>query len=168
MNKKTLVGIVIGSDSDLDTIKETAKILDKFNVGYRIDIISAHRSPKKLYNYALNVKEKGLEVIIAGAGMSAHLPGVLASLVTIPVIGVPMETNLGGLDSLLSMVQMPSGVAVATVSIGKAGAKNAGILACEILALKYKDIEKKIDEYKKELEEEIEKKNKKLKDEYNF
>ena len=168
MNKKTLVGIVIGSDSDLDTIKETAKILDKFNVGYRIDIISAHRSPKKLYNYALNVKEKGFEVIIAGAGMSAHLPGVLASLVTIPVIGVPMETNLGGLDSLLSMVQMPSGVAVATVSIGKAGAKNAGILACEILALKYKDIEKKIDEYKKELEEEIEKKNKKLKDEYNF
>jgi len=168
MNKKTLVGIVIGSDSDLDTIKETAKILDKFNVGYRIDIISAHRSPKKLYNYALSVKEKGFEVIIAGAGMSAHLPGVLASLVTIPVIGVPMETNLGGLDSLLSMVQMPSGVAVATVSIGKAGAKNAGILACEILALKYKDIEKKIDEYKKELEEEIEKKNKKLKDEYNF
>lgn len=166
MDKKTLVGIVMGSDSDLEVMKGAAYILDKFSIGYEINIISAHRTPNRAYEYASTASEHGLEVIIAGAGGAAHLAGVIASLTPLPVIGVPMQTQVsGGLDSLLSIVQMPSGVPVATVAIGKAGAKNAGILAAQILGVKLPEIREKIKEYKKEIAEQIAEKNKKMKTE---
>jgi 5-(carboxyamino)imidazole ribonucleotide mutase len=165
MDKKILVGIVMGSDSDLEVMKETAKILEKFGIGYEINIISAHRTPQKAHEYASTVEARGLEVIIAGAGGAAHLAGVIASLTPLPVIGVPMQTQLsGGLDSLLSIVQMPSGVPVATVAVGKAGAKNAGILAAQILGVKFPQLREKIKEYKKEISQAVIVKNKKLKE----
>ena len=164
MDKKNLVGIVMGSDSDLEVMQETAKILDKFGIGYEMNIISAHRTPNRAHEYATTAEERGLEVIIAGAGKAAHLAGVIASLTSLPVIGVPMQTSLaGGLDSLLSIVQMPSGVPVATVAVGKAGAKNAGILAAQILGVKFPEIREKVKSYKKEIAAIVEKKNKELK-----
>jgi len=164
MYNKILIGIVVGSDSDLPVMQETAQILDKFGIGYEINIISAHRTPQKAHQYATTAEERGLEVIIAGAGKAAHLPGVIASLTSLPVIGVPMQTgDLGGLDSLLSIVQMPSGVPVATVTIGKTGAKNAAILAAQILGIKYPKIREKVKEYKEHMRREIEGKNNKLK-----
>ncbi|HAW49837.1 TPA: 5-(carboxyamino)imidazole ribonucleotide mutase [bacterium] len=165
-NNEILVGIVMGSDSDLETMKEAGKILDKFGIGYEMEIISAHRTPKTAHEYASTACERGLEVIIAGAGGAAHLAGVMASMTVLPVIGVPMITQLsGGLDSLLSIVQMPGGVPVATVATGPAGAKNAGILAAQILGVKFKEIREKIEEYKKELAEQVAKKNKIMKGE---
>ena len=149
MGKEILVGIVMGSDSDLAVMKETSNMLDKFCIGYEIDIISAHRTPQKAHEYASTAEKRGLEVIIAAAGGAAHLAGVIAAWTVLPVIGVPMQTQLsGGLDSLLSMVQMPSGVPVACVATGKAGAKNAALLAAQIIGVKYPEIREKMRAYK--------------------
>jgi 5-(carboxyamino)imidazole ribonucleotide mutase len=132
----TLVSIVMGSDSDLEIMREAAKALDGFGIAYEIDITSAHRSPARTSAYARNAAGRGIKVIIAGAGGAAHLAGVIAAETTLPVIGVPIaSSSLQGLDSLLAIVQMPAGIPVATVAIGKAGATNAGILAAQILAL---------------------------------
>jgi 5-(carboxyamino)imidazole ribonucleotide mutase len=165
---KTLIGIVMGSDSDLPVMEEAAKILDKFGIGYEINIISAHRTPKVAHEYAVYAEGRGLEVIIAGAGGAAHLAGVIASLTPLPVIGVPMQTqSLGGIDSLLSIVQMPSGIPVATVAIGKAGVKNAAILAAQILGVKFPELREKVKVYKEEIAEQVTEKNKRLKEERN-
>jgi len=162
--KGTLVGIVMGSDSDLPIMQETAKILDDFNVNYDITISSAHRSPNLTTSYARNADKKGMEVIIAGAGGSAHLAGVIASKTSLPVIGVPIDSSsLQGLDALLSTVQMPSGVPVATMTIGKTGAKNAAICAIQILSLKYPELKDKLIKFKKLLASETAKKTKNLK-----
>ncbi len=166
MKKEILVGIVMGSDSDLAVMKEVTYVLDKMDIGYETSIISAHRTPQIAHEYAVTSEDRGLQVIIAGAGGAAHLAGVIASWTPLPVIGVPMQTqSLGGMDSLLSTVQMPSGVPVATVAIGKAGAKNAGILAAQILGVKLPLIRKKIKDYKEEIAEIVYKKNEALKNE---
>lgn len=150
--KKPLIGIVMGSDSDLSIMQEAANILDDFNVPYDITISSAHRSPELTARYAKNADPKGLEVIIAGAGGAAHLAGVIASKTVLPVIGVPIDSSaLKGLDSLLSTVQMPSGIPVATMAIGKTGAKNGAILAIQILSLKHPELKKKLHRYKNRL-----------------
>ncbi len=131
-----VVGILMGSDSDLPTMQEAAKILEEFGVPFELRICSAHRTPERLVRYAREAEGRGLQVLIAGAGGAAHLAGALAGHVTLPVIGVPMESGpLNGLDALLSTVQMPGGVPVATVAIGRAGARNAALLAIQILAL---------------------------------
>ncbi|HNX90354.1 MAG TPA: 5-(carboxyamino)imidazole ribonucleotide mutase [Candidatus Omnitrophota bacterium] len=156
------VSIIMGSDSDLSIMKEASDMLTKFGIGHDMKILSAHRSPDLAADFAKKAKAKGIKVIIAGAGGAAHLAGVVAAHTTLPVIGVPMESKLNGLDSLLSTVQMPSGIPVATVAIGKAGAVNAGILAAEILAVSDRDIEKKLEQHKKDLVRSIEEKNKKL------
>jgi 5-(carboxyamino)imidazole ribonucleotide mutase len=149
--KKTVVGIIMGSDSDLPVMKEAKEILDSFGVPNEITIVSAHRSTKRMVDYAAGAKKRGIEVIIAGAGGAAHLPGMVASLTSLPVIGVPIKTkSLDGLDSLLSIAQMPPGVPVATVAVN--GAKNAGILACQMLGIKYPDIASKVEKYKRDLE----------------
>lgn len=160
MSKKPKVAIIMGSDSDLPMMSEAAKILDEYGVGYEIKILSAHRSPDDTARFVKNARSNGFSIIIAGAGGAAHLAGVVASHTTLPVIGVPMETKeLKGIDSLLSTVQMPSGVPVATVAIGKAGAKNAGILALEILGLTDKKIKIKLDGLKRSLVESVRSKN---------
>ena len=157
--KGQLVGIVMGSDSDLSVMQEAAKILDGFDVQYNITVSSAHRSPELTTTYAKNAAKKGFEVIIAGAGGAAHLAGVIASKTSLPVIGVPIDSSsLNGLDSLLSTVQMPSGIPVATMALGKAGAKNAAILAVQILSLKYPELKKKLARHKKRLASETAKK----------
>ncbi len=162
--KKPLVGIVMGSDSDLPIMQETAKILETFGIQYDITISSAHRSPDLTASYAKNAAKRGFEVIIAGAGAAAHLAGVIASKTTLPVIGVPIDSSsLKGLDSLLSTVQMPSGVPVATMALGKTGAKNAAICAIQILSLKYPELKKKLTSFKKRLSAEVSKKARKLK-----
>ena len=163
MANKILVGIVMGSDSDLETMQETTKTLEKFGIGYEANIISAHRTPQRAHEYASSAEERGLEVIIAAAGGAAHLAGVMAAWTPLPVIGVPMQTQLsGGLDSLLSMVQMPSGVPVACVATGKAGAKNSALLATQILGIKYPQFREKMKQYKEQMAKEVEEKNKKL------
>lgn len=130
------VGIIMGSRSDWPTLKATAAVLDKLKVPYETKVVSAHRTPERLYTYAQNAKERGLKVIVAGAGGAAHLPGMTASMTDLPVLGVPIESKaLKGLDSLLSIAQMPAGVAVGTLAIGEPGAANAGLLAAQILAL---------------------------------
>ena len=146
--KNVLVAIIMGSDSDLPVMEETGKILAEFQVPYEITVSSAHRSPDRTAEYARKAAGRGLEVIIAGAGAAAHLAGVIAGHTILPVIGVPMESALLGLDSLLSTVQMPGGVPVATVAIGKAGARNAGILAVQILAGKRPGLKKALLRYK--------------------
>lgn len=126
------IGIIMGSDSDLEVMQEAAKVLDEFNVSYEITVVSAHRTPERMFEYAKTARERGIKVIIAGAGGAAHLPGMVASITTLPVIGVPVKLKaLDGMDSLLSIVQMPGGVPVATVAINNA--KNAGLLAVQIL-----------------------------------
>lgn len=153
------VGIVMGSDSDLPIMQEAADLLKSFGIQYEIKIISAHRSPHLALEYASGAEDNGIEVLIAGAGGAAHLPGVLAALTPIPVIGVPIKSAaLNGLDSLLSIVQMPSGVPVATVSIN--GARNAGILAAQILSVKNPEIRTKVKDFKERLAKDIEAKNK--------
>lgn len=148
---KKRIGIVMGSDSDLTIMKEAMNILKEFDVDFDVNIISAHRSPERAHSYATEAEEK-YDVIIAGAGGAAHLAGVVASLTPIPVIGVPMPTSgLGGLDSLLSMVQMPSGIPVSTMAIGKSGAMNAAILAIQIVSLSDPKIRQKMVLYKKKL-----------------
>lgn len=147
---KPLVGIIMGSDSDLEVMSDAAKILDEFKIHYELTVVSAHRTPKRLFDYASSALQKGLKVIIAGAGGSAHLPGMVASLTPLPVIGVPIKTkNINGLDSLLSIVQMPPGIPVATVAIN--GAKNAGILAASIIGANDKKVLRKISKYKMRL-----------------
>jgi len=152
------VGILMGSESDLPIMQEAAKILEDLGVAHEVKIISAHRSPDLAISYAKEAEAAGVEVIIAGAGGAAHLPGVIAAFTALPVIGVPIKSAaLNGLDSLLSIVQMPSGVPVATVSIN--GAKNAGILAAQILSVKYPELRRKIKDLKARLAGEIESKN---------
>jgi 5-(carboxyamino)imidazole ribonucleotide mutase len=133
---KPVVGIIMGSRSDWPTLKAAAAVLDALKVPYETKVVSAHRTPKRLYDYASNAQKRGLKVIIAGAGGAAHLPGMTASMTELPVLGVPIESKaLKGLDSLLSIAQMPAGVPVGTLAIGGAGAANAGLLAAQILAL---------------------------------
>jgi len=161
--KKAVVGIVLGSDSDISTMKESAEILRRFKVPYEMTISSAHRSPERTVAYAKRAEKRGLKVLIVGAGGAAHLAGVIASHTTLPVIGVPMHTEvLKGRDSLYSTVQMPKGVPVATMAIGKSGAINAAIMAVEILALDSAQIRKELKRYKADLAKDVEKKSKKL------
>lgn len=142
--------IVMGSERDQEVMLKGAKLLEDFNVSCRMEVSSAHRNPEKVRSLAQEAEKEGIEVIIAGAGMAAHLPGVIASHTTLPVIGVPLSaSSLLGLDSLLSMVQMPSGIPVAAMAIGEAGAKNAAILAIQILALSDEELKKKLEEYRK-------------------
>ncbi len=151
----------MGSDSDLEIMSEAAKVLDDFKIPYELTIVSAHRTPKRMFKYASSALQRGLKVIIAGAGGSAHLPGMVASLTEIPVIGVPVKgKHLDGFDSLLSIVEMPPGIPVATVAIN--GAKNAGLLAAKILATSDQKIAKNVHLYMKNLENIITKKAKKL------
>ena len=153
MNGK--VGILMGSDSDLPIMQEAVNVLGDLGVEREVKVISAHRSPHLVLKYAMGAEDAGIEVIIAGAGGAAHLPGVIAALTPIPVIGVPIKTAaLDGMDSLLSIVQMPSGVPVATVSIN--GAKNAGILAAQILSVKYPELRQKVKDFKEKLAKDIE------------
>jgi 5-(carboxyamino)imidazole ribonucleotide mutase len=161
---KPLVSIVMGSDSDLDVMREAAKALEEFGIAYEIDVTSAHRSPERTAEYARKAAARGIRVIIAGAGGAAHLAGVIAAHTTLPVIGVPIpSTSLNGLDSLLATVQMPAGIPVATVAIGQAGATNAGILAAQILALSSAGLAKKLDAHKEKLANSVEEKSRKLK-----
>src|ERR687886_801145 len=156
MNEPT-VGIIMGSDSDLPTMKDAIAVCEEFSVACSVAIVSAHRTPERMVEYAQTAHQRGLKVIIAGAGGAAHLPGMVASLTPLPVIGVPIKTtSLDGLDSLLSIAQMPPGVPVATVAIN--GAKNAGILACQILGTECVEIAKKVEKYKKDLENSVLKK----------
>ena len=157
------VGIIMGSDSDLPVMSNAAKMLDDLGVEYELTIVSAHRTPDKLVEYAKTAKERGLKVIIAGAGGAAHLPGMVASMTTLPVVGVPVQTKaLGGVDSLYSIVQMPPGIPVATVAIN--GALNAGLLAAKILATNDEEISRKVSDYAKNLKDMVDVKAKKLED----
>lgn len=161
---KPVVSIVMGSDSDLDIMREAGKSLEEFGIAYEIDVTSAHRSPERTAEYAKTAADRGIKVIIAGAGGAAHLAGVIAAHTTLPVIGVPIpSTSLNGMDSLLATVQMPAGIPVATVAIGKPGATNAGILAAQILALASAAVAKKLDGHKEKLANSVEEKSKKLK-----
>ena len=149
------VGIIMGSKSDYPVMKEAEDILKEFKVDYEINIVSAHRTPEKMMDYSKNAHERGINVIIAGAGGAAHLPGMVASITPLPVIGVPVKSrnSIDGWDSILSILQMPGGVPVATVALN--GAKNAGILAVEILGSSNRELLKKVIQYKKELEEKV-------------
>ncbi|MBM4177021.1 MAG: 5-(carboxyamino)imidazole ribonucleotide mutase [Ignavibacteria bacterium] len=159
--KNPKVGIIMGSDSDLSTMKDAAEMLDEFGVSYEMKIVSAHRTPNFMSRYATTAHKRGMKVIIAGAGGAAHLPGMTASYTPLPVIGVPIKTkSLDGLDSLLSIAQMPAGVPVATVAIGNA--KNAGLLAVKILATFDKTLLKKIINFKKTIAKDSMMKNRKL------
>ncbi|MDE5830678.1 MAG: 5-(carboxyamino)imidazole ribonucleotide mutase [Clostridia bacterium] len=161
MKKSVDVSIIMGSDSDLPIMKDAAKFLDDMGISYEITILSVHRCPEAASDYAKSLKERKIKVIIAGAGGAAHLPGVFAAMVPCPVIGVPiMSKTLNGLDSLYSIVQMPSGIPVATVAIN--GAKNAGILAATILSTSNEDLYKKICDYKASMNESVLAKNEKL------
>ncbi|MGP4076013.1 5-(carboxyamino)imidazole ribonucleotide mutase [Halobacillus sp. K22] len=151
------VGVIMGSISDWETMKNTCDVLDELQISYEKEIISAHRTPEDMFTYAEQARGKGLKVIIAGAGGAAHLPGMVAAKTTLPVIGVPVESkSLQGLDSLLSIVQMPGGVPVATVAIGKSGAKNAGILAAEMIGAFETDTAERLDAYRKQMKDKVE------------
>ena len=153
-----LVGIIMGSDSDLCVMKDAADILQEFNVAYELTVVSAHRTPLRMVEYASSAKERGLKVIIAGAGGAAHLPGMIASITTLPVIGVPVKSSnsIDGWDSVLSILQMPNGVPVATVALN--AAKNAGILAAQILATSNDELSERITSYKQELQKGVDEK----------
>jgi phosphoribosylaminoimidazole carboxylase PurE protein len=164
MSDQPLVSIVMGSDSDLEIMREAGKALEEFAIAYEIDVISAHRSPARTADFASKAAGRGIRVIIAGAGGAAHLAGVIAAHTTLPVIGVPIpSTSLQGMDSLLATVQMPAGIPVATVAIGKPGATNAGILAAQMLGLSDPSIAKRLDSHKEKLARGVEEKSKKLK-----
>jgi 5-(carboxyamino)imidazole ribonucleotide mutase len=151
---KPLVGIIMGSDSDLPIMQDAADLLDQFEIPYELTIVSAHRTPDRMYEYAKVATGKGIKVIIAGAGGSAHLPGMVASLTPLPVIGVPIKTKtMDGLDSLLSIVQMPYGIPVATVAVN--GAKNAGLLAARIIGTSHKDTMTKVADYQNKIKNEV-------------
>ncbi|MEO0113966.1 MAG: 5-(carboxyamino)imidazole ribonucleotide mutase [candidate division WOR-3 bacterium] len=157
-----MVSILLGSDTDLPIMQETAKMLENFGIDFEIKILSAHRTPEAVRSYVKQAEKKGIKIFIAGAGGAAHLPGLVAAYTTLPVIGVPLGSELNGLDSLFSIVQMPKGVPVGTVAIGKAGAINSAILAAEILALSDKDLKRKLQDYRKNLEREVLNKSKSL------
>ncbi len=150
-SSKFLVGIVMGSRSDWPTMQHATRVLDELDVAYESRIISAHRTPDRLYDYAKTARERGLKVVIAGAGGAAHLPGMTAAMTTLPVLGVPVQSRaLSGQDSLLSIVQMPAGVAVGTLAIGDAGAANAGLLAAQIIALGDDALSSRIDAWRQQ------------------
>ncbi len=161
--EKKLVSIVMGSDSDLPVMQQAAEILEQMDIDYELDIVSAHRTPDKLFDFAANAHKRGIEVIIAGAGGAAHLPGMLAAISPLPVIGVPVKSSnsIDGWDSVLSILQMPSGVFVATVALN--GARNAGILAAQIISVANKDLREKIIAYKNSLNEQVLKKSSEVK-----
>ena len=156
------VGIIMGSKSDLPVMQNAIDILNEFGVNSEVEVVSAHRTPEKMFNYAQNAKKKGIKVIIAGAGGAAHLPGMIASITTLPVIGVPIKSrnSIDGWDSILSILQMPDGVPVGTVALN--GSKNAGILAAQIIATTNQKLSQRIEEYKKELESKVISSNKNL------
>ena len=159
MNSKKLnVGVIMGSKSDWEIMKNCCETLKSFGINYDVRVISAHRTPKRLHKFLKEAENNQMEVIIAAAGMSAHLAGVTAALTTLPVLGVPTESKLKGLDSLLSTVQMPSGIPVGTLAIGKAGAINAALLAVAILAVRYKNIKVKLQKYRSNFEKKVPKK----------
>ena len=148
-----LVGVVMGSKSDNETLQPALEVLNQFGIEHEVNVISAHRNPERIRQYGLTARERGIKVIIAAAGGAAHLPGVLASWTTLPVIGVPLATSeLKGVDALYSIVQMPAGIPVAKVAVGAAGAKNAAYLAAEILGVKHEEIRKAYDKYRSELQ----------------
>ena len=153
-----LVGVIMGSKSDWKTMIHCSETLKKFNIIHEVRVISAHRTPNRLHKFLNEAKKKNIEIIIAGAGGAAHLAGVAASITILPVLGIPIESKLKGLDSLLSTVQMPSGIPVGTLAIGKAGSTNAALLAVSILATKYKKIQKKLIIYRKGFEKKVPKK----------
>ena len=157
------VGIIMGSKSDLPVMQNAIDILNEFGINSEVEIVSAHRTPEKMFKYAQNAKNKGIKVIIAGAGGAAHLPGMIASITTLPVIGVPIKSrnSIDGWDSILSILQMPDGVPVGTVALN--GSKNAGILAAQIIATNNDELNQKIEDYKKELENKVISSNKNLK-----
>jgi 5-(carboxyamino)imidazole ribonucleotide mutase len=161
--EKKLISIVMGSDSDLPVMKQAAEMLDEFGIGYEIDIVSAHRTPEKLYEFAVNAHNRGIVVIIAGAGGAAHLPGMVAAISPLPVIGVPIKSSnsIDGWDSVLSILQMPGGVPVATVALN--GAKNAGILAAQIVSAADSSVRDRIIKYKQKLKEQVLEKSKNMK-----
>ncbi len=160
---KPVVGILMGSDSDLPIMQEAAAMLQEFGVEYEMTIASAHRTPKKVLEYSQSAEKRGLKVIIAGAGWAAHLAGFVASQTTLPVIGVPIDSSpLKGIDALLATAQMPGGVPVATMSLGKAGAKNAGVFAAQVIATGDVKIANRLKVYKVEMEREVEEKSKRL------
>jgi len=160
--KKPLVGIIMGSQSDLRVMKEAAQVLDEFDVPYELTIVSAHRTPQRLVSYAMSARSRGLKVIVAGAGGAAHLPGMVASMTSLPVIGVPVKSSnsIDGWDSVLSILQMPGGVPVATVALN--GAKNAGILSAQIIGAFDEAVAARLDQYKKDLQEKVEDAAKKI------
>ncbi|MBA3015168.1 MAG: 5-(carboxyamino)imidazole ribonucleotide mutase [Proteobacteria bacterium] len=164
MTQKPLVGILMGSDSDLPVMRKAGTVLDEMGVPFEMDISSAHRLPDKTAEYARTARERGLEVIIAGAGMAAHLAGVIAAHTTLPVIGVPLASGpMNGVDALHSTVQMPPGIPVATVAID--GSKNAAYLACEILSIKYPEIARNLDTFREDTRKSLQKKSDELKKE---
>ncbi len=164
MSAKPRVSIVMGSDSDLDIMREAVKALEQFGIEYEVDVTSAHRSPERTTEYARKAAARGIRVIIAGAGGAAHLAGVIAAHTSLPVIGVPIpSTSLQGMDSLLATVQMPAGIPVATVAIGKPGATNAAILAAQILALSSDPLARKLAAHKEKLANSVDEKSRKLK-----
>jgi 5-(carboxyamino)imidazole ribonucleotide mutase len=161
-NKKTpIVSIVMGSQSDWESVKPASKILEEFSIPHECKIISAHRTPDRHKTFATNAKKRGIKVILAAAGGAAHLAGVTAAHTSLPVLGIPMESKLSGLDSLLSTVQMPSGVPVATFAIGNAGSKNAALFAIRVIALEDSLVANKLDQYIKKMEKEVPEKPKK-------
>jgi len=154
--ERPLIGIIMGSKSDWGTLKNTADMLKELKIPFEVHALSAHRNPSQVHDFANTAKERGIQVIIAAAGMAAALPGVVAAITPLPVLGVPIETSLmGGIDSLLSMVQMPGGIPVATLAIGKAGAKNAALMAAAIIALSDENVEKTLVNFRKEQNENI-------------
>jgi phosphoribosylaminoimidazole carboxylase PurE protein len=161
--KKALVSVVMGSDSDLPIMTETTKVLEEFGIDFELILTSAHRTPQRTTKFAASAAGRGIKVIVVGAGAAAHLAGVIASQTTLPVIGIPINaTALNGLDALLSTVQMPGGIPVATMAIGKAGAKNAALFAARILALEDKELRAKLSAYIKKMAKDVEKKQKNL------
>ena len=163
--QKPSVLILMGSDSDLEVMKEAARVLEEFGVAYEMDVTSAHRSPERTRRIVSEARERGVKVFIIGAGAAAHLAGVVAAETTLPVIGVPLDsTALRGVDSLYATVQMPAGIPVATMAIGKAGATNAAILAIEMLAIANEDLQSKLLEHKRQLEAGVERKSAKLRE----
>lgn len=161
MSETPLVGVIMGSDSDFSVMSDAVQVLREFGIAHEVEVVSAHRTPDKMVSYARSARQRGLKVIIAGAGGAAHLPGMVASMTSLPVIGVPVAlAKLDGLDSLLSIVQMPGGIPVATVSIN--GAKNAGLLAVRMLGSNAPDIAAALDAYAQDLEAQVEAKNEAL------
>ncbi|MGB6876407.1 MAG: 5-(carboxyamino)imidazole ribonucleotide mutase [Candidatus Acidiferrales bacterium] len=162
--ENAVVGVIMGSDSDYPVMAEACRMLEKFGINYEVEVVSAHRSPARAAEYAETALKRGLKAIIVGAGGAAHLAGVVAALTTLPVIGVPMAaTSLNGMDSLLATVQMPGGVSVATMAIGKPGAMNAGIYAAQILGTSDAAMERRLADYKKELDASVAEKSARLK-----